>query len=302
MQEFQRHLQEVKQDLLRCGSLRAFGVATEVLLQAGLRSLDIPSRHVLLQELLDLLCWRSKAIRLQSCCDALAESVALGQERALQPGHGLNLIFRELHATLKVGSNGLSVLLVLDDDKPANVPDLVGKCLGILQGALANRHIHARDTAGQQGIPERVGAEVRDGIQRVDDVAFGLAHLLSFIVSDKSVEVDLLEWCLVRECEAHHYHPSHPEEQDVVSSLHHGGRVEFCVVPCRFIWPADRGKGPKTRREPGVQHVVILSQLHILAKLLASSFQGLFFGTCHEVLVAPRLVGGVIHGDSMAPP
>ena len=63
---------------------------------------------------------------------------------------------------------------------------------------------------------------------------------------------------------AHHDHTSHPEEEDVMSRLQQGARVEVGQVG-GLVGPAHGGEGPDAAAEPGVQHILILTQAHLLA-------------------------------------
>ena len=112
----------------------------------------------------------------------------------------------------------------------------------------------------RQSHAQRVGSVLVDHVQRVDDVALGLAHLLSVFVADQGVDVDVLEGHLVHELEPHHDHPGHPEEDDVEPRDHQRGRVE--VFELRgIVRPAHRGEGPERAAEPGVQDVLILDDV-----------------------------------------
>ena len=57
------------------------------------------------------------------------------------------------------------------------VPDLVGEGLVAGHALLGQGHVHARHGQGGQGEAQGVGAVLVDHLQRVDDVALGLAHL-----------------------------------------------------------------------------------------------------------------------------
>jgi hypothetical protein len=58
-----------------------------------------------------------------------------------------------------------------------------------------------------------VGAVLLRHLQRVDDVALGLGHLLPLGVAHQAVDVDLAERHFAHELQAHHHHAGHPEEQ-----------------------------------------------------------------------------------------
>ena len=62
-------------------------------------------------------------------------------------------------------------------------------------------------------------------LERVDDVALRLGHLLAVRVAHEAGQVDDVEGRLSGEPLAEHHHPGDPEEDDVVAGLHHGARV-----------------------------------------------------------------------------
>ena len=83
----------------------------------------------------------------------------------------------------------------------------------------------------------------------------------------QAMQVDGGEGHLSGELQSHHDHASHPEEQDIMPCLHHGCGVELGQVRgwgvC--LGPAQGAEGPQARREPGVQHVLLLAQHNIFA-------------------------------------
>ncbi len=96
-----------------------------------------------------------------------------------------------------------------------------------------------------------------DDLQRIDDVAPGLAHLLALGVPHQGMDVDIPEGNVPHELEPHHHHPGHPEEEDVKPGHQDGGRVEdFQVLGA--VRPAQGGKRPQRGAEPGIQHVGFL--------------------------------------------
>ncbi len=66
-----------------------------------------------------------------------------------------------------------------------------------------------------EGEADGVGAERVDQLDRVEDVADRLRHLLALLVADEGVDVDVAERHLADQLELHHHHPGDPEEDDV---------------------------------------------------------------------------------------
>ena len=103
---------------------------------------------------------------------------------------------------------------------------------------------------------QRVGTVFVDQLQRVDDVALGLGHLLTLLVRHQPVQVDGAERHLGHEMHAHHHHAGDPEEQDVPAGDECVGRIVF-LERRRLLGPAESREWPQGRTEPGVEHVGI---------------------------------------------
>ena len=99
-----------------------------------------------------------------------------------------------------------------------------------------------------------------DDVERVDGVALDLRHLLAVLVGDHRVQVDRPERHLLHEVQPRHHHPRDPEEDDVVPGLEQRRRVEGLEL-AGLVGPAQRRERPQPRREPGVEHVLVLGQL-----------------------------------------
>jgi hypothetical protein len=69
-------------------------------------------------------------------------------------------------------------------------------------------------------------------------------------IPDEAVQVDGLEGRLAGELDAHHNHPGHPEEEDVVPRLQNLGRVEPLQVGGGLVGPPKGAERPEaTGRE-----------------------------------------------------
>ena len=113
------------------------------------------------------------------------------------------------------------------------------------------------------------------------------------LVADQAVQVDRLERDLAGELQPVHDHARHPEEQDVVAGLHHGGRVEILVVG-RLFRPAERGERPQAGGEPGIQHIRVLVDV-----LRAAVDAGGRVLACAGLFAA---IGAVPDRDAVPPP
>ena len=120
-------------------------------------------------------------------------------------------------------------------------------------------------------------------------------------ITHQAVHIDSLERYLrgavlvLHQVHGQHDHPGNPEEDDVETGDQHVGGVEF-LQELGLLWPAESGEGPQPRAEPGVQHVVVLTQHHVAAQLML----GADFGF---VAANVDLAGFVVPGrDAVAPP
>ncbi len=93
-----------------------------------------------------------------------------------------------------------------------------------------------------------------DDVQRVEDIALGLGHLLAFAVAHQAVHVHLAEGHVAHEFQAEHHHARDPEEDDVEARDQHIAGIEALEVGVG-LGPAQRGIGPQRRREPRVEDV-----------------------------------------------
>lgn len=164
---------------------------------------------------------------------------------------------------------------------------------------LPDRQIAAGAGAAGQGEPQGVGAEHVHPVERVDDVALGLAHLATGLVADQPVQEDVGERHLraapavqgdgvvVADEGAEHHHSGHPEEEDVVAGDQNACGIELFQLR-RLLRPAQGGERPQRRGEPGVQHVGVL--LPALGRRFVGADAALF------------AVGPVPDRDAVAPP
>ena len=86
---------------------------------------------------------------------------------------------------------------------------------------------------------------------------FTLVILSPFSSTTMACRNTVAERHLPHEVEAHHHHARDPEEEDVVAGLQDRRRVER-RERARLLGPAQRRERPQRRREPGVEHVVVL--------------------------------------------
>ena len=94
-------------------------------------------------------------------------------------------------------------------------------------------------------------------INRIQNVALGLGHLLAMFIANQAGDENFLERHFVGELQGHHDHARDPEKYDVEPGNQNiagqPGFKRFGVVR-----PAVGRKWPQGRTEPGVQHIFIL--------------------------------------------
>ncbi|KAF5036847.1 hypothetical protein DSECCO2_570890 [anaerobic digester metagenome] len=161
-----------------------------------------------------------------------------------------------------------------------------------LDARLGQLDVAAHGGERGQGEAQGVAAVLVDHLQRVDDVARGLGHLLAVLVADQGVDVDVLEGHVVHELQAHHHHAGHPEKEDVEARDQERGRVEGRKL-MRLLGPAHGREGPQGRGEPGVEDVLVLGQVG------AAACAGRRVLTGHDDLAA---VPAGPDRDAVAPP
>jgi hypothetical protein len=140
-----------------------------------------------------------------------------------------------------------------------------------------------------------VQADAVDQVERVEDVALRLRHLVTVLVADQAGDVDLAERDVARELEAHHDHPRDPEEDDVEARDEHRGWIEGRELR-RVLRPAERREWPERGGEPRVEHVLVLSQGNLGAQLVALT--NLRFAAS-DIYVGFGVIPG---GNAMPPP
>ena len=139
--------------------------------------------------------------------------------------------------------------------------------------SIFSAHLRLHQPGGALG-DQVVERDAVDDVERVEDVALGLGHLLAVLVADQAGDVDVLERHAAGEVVGHHDHPRDPEEDDVEAGDQHRRRhvaVEAALAPSLAASGQPmRAERPQRRGEPGLEHVVVLRQRDIGAERRAS--------------------------------
>src|SRR5699024_9189062 len=106
----------------------------------------------------------------------------------------------------------------------------------------------------------------RDAVDHVDrdnDVAQRFGHLTAVCVTNHRVQVDHVEGKLFTQQQTQHHHTSDPEKDYILTGFEQGARKEGLHF-WRLIRPTKECKWKEARAEPGVKHVLVLSQLDLV--------------------------------------
>ena len=253
--------------------------------EQGLGELDIPVAVGGPEELVEAQGRIAEAVGLQRTGDRGRGLLGLADDPAVErlvAGGGI-----------EAGPQGRLVHL----DEAGGVPQLGDEVAVALDAGRAELDVAALGDRGQQRHAQGIGAIVVDDLQGVDHVALGLGHLGAALVAHQAVDVDVLERHLAGEVQAQHHHPGDPEEDDVEAGDQDRGRVEARQLGGP-LGPAQGRERPQARGEPGVEHVLVATQRHVVAVVRRGRGHGLGLARLDEDLP----VGAVPGRDLMAPP
>ena len=107
------------------------------------------------------------------------------------------------------------------------------------------------------------------------------------------MDVHGLERNILAKFQPHHDHARHPEEDNIIACYQSAGRIELLQLRC-LIRPAHGFKRPQSGAEPGIQHILILTEMPAAA-LRAD----IHIGTGNDGLAAVIAVPG---RDAVSPP
>ncbi len=226
----------------------------------------------------------------------LAEEVVdLGNglvELHLEPFHSLGSILR---------LSGISHFPTLD--KTERVPDFVVEVTSLLAKRIIVKDVVAGRSGKHQTHTHTICTEFLDKHQWVRRVAERLRHLAAEFVADNTCKVDVAERFVALVFVASHNHTRNPEEDDIWARNEVGCRiVVFDFLILRLKDTVEERHWPQPRREPCVEHVLVLTEVGCLevlvAGLLLSQSNSLFNGLSHHIATLRKEVGW----DAVTPP
>ena len=163
----------------------------------------------------------------------------------------------------------------------------------IVAGWSTQHHAHAH----------AIGTETFDEVEGIGAVAERLGHLTTELVAHNTCEIDVLERHLAFILVARHNHAGHPEEDDVGTCHKVGsGIVVLNLLVAGIADAIEEADGPEPAGEPGVQRVLVLTEIRELqvgiATLFTSELQSLLLVFSNNETAR----GQIPRGDAMAPP
>ena len=249
--------------------------------ERGLRQLDIPIAEIAPDEIRGQLAGHAQLVFVE-IGRHLADTVLQAGNNPFVRGRKFYTFDRRDFLSLRVHKY-----------KTGSIPQLVDKVAAGFHFDVGIPRIVAGRDARQQRQPQRVRAVFFDNLQRVDAVAQRFTHLAALLVADDSVNKHVVERYLARVLDPRENHSRHPEEYNIVSRHEHVGGIEIFIV-LRFFGKSEGGKGPERGGKPGVQHVLVLSQLRASA-----------FGAMRRVLLRTNHLSArlaIPNGNTVSPP
>ena len=177
-------------------------------------------------------------------------------------------------------------------NEAGRVPKLVGKVTSRLHFLVGEAHIVSGRVTRGKGEAQSVGSVLLDDLQRIDAVAERLGHLAALGVTHQTVNEHGVKGLLAHVLKTREDHTGYPEGNNVVAGHQDAGGIVFLQI-LGHLGPSHGGEGPQSRREPGVQHVLILTN------------GSAALGTGGDILARDRhLAAGVTveRGDAVTPP
>ena len=157
--------------------------------------------------------------------------------------------------------------------KAESIPNLVVEVASLLTKRVIIKDVVSGRRCKHQAHTHSVGAELLDKHQRVRRVAKRFRHLTSQLVAHDTCEIHIAERHIVLVFVASHNHTCHPEEDDIRTGNEVGcWIIVFYFLIVRIKDSVEQRNRPQPRREPSVEHVLILTQVFNLKLFVACLF------------------------------
>ena len=132
---------------------------------------------------------------------------------------------------------GSFITFQIHEHKPGSVPEFVAEVPVTINTVLIQFDIPTLSGKSRQRKPQRIGAVLFHDFQRINHVAFGLAHFLPLCVTNQGMNINVAKRHIVHEFDSHHDHACHPEKQNVKPGTKNRCRIKL-FQGFRFFRPA----------------------------------------------------------------
>ena len=154
--------------------------------------------------------------------------------------------------------------LQIHHNETGSIPYFVGKVSAGLYSLPVETHIITRCISGDQSQTQCICTVFVNNFQRIDTISQRFTHLSSLRITNQTMEEYGMERCFSRLLIAGENHTDYPEENDIITGYQHICRVEIIHL-FGFFRPAQCGKWPQCRGEPGIQRILILMEMSMSA-------------------------------------
>ena len=183
------------------------------------------------------------------------------------------------------------------------VPNLVTEVTALLAQRVVEHQVVTCRRAQHHSHTHTVSTILSDQIQRIGRIAQLLRHLATDLIAHDTREVNIAEGHLAAILITRHNHTSYPEEDDIGTRNQVVGRI--VILDLLVLGIADTVKyrdRPQPRREPGVEYILVLTQVahlqRVVASLSASQFQCLLSGLGNYITT----LGQIVSRNALTPP
>ena len=147
---------------------------------------------------------------------------------------------------------------IVHEDVARDVPNLVNEVPRRIHFLVREAHVLTWCRTVWKEPTKSISTVFLDNIHWVNTVTERFRHLASLLVTDKTVDKDILKWLASCEFQWLEDHTRHPEEDDVVTCYQSWSWEVTFEVFCFHIRPAHSWEWPEGRTEPSIQDIFVL--------------------------------------------
>ena len=157
--------------------------------------------------------------------------------------------------------------------EPESVPYLVCEIAPLLRQGVVIQEVVACRGAEHHADPYSVSTVFFYQVKGLRRVAERFRHLTPLLITYKAGQIDIAERFSTGVLIPCNDHPCNPEKEYLGSSDQVVGRIIiFQFLIAGIIYPVEGGNRPEPRREPGIEHILILPQVGLLQAGIAALF------------------------------